>query len=155
MAHAPVNAISMFKWAWNTSFKHSGRYNRLLSEYLCGVCSLWFTCLSANINKQLLAASARYVIEMRMLFRKHSLLNVPTPQYAHALWSMASQSIQITYSEAPTSVINTLRPRQNGRHFADDTSNSIFVNENVSISIEFHWSLFLRVQLTIFQHWFR
>ena len=26
---------------------------------------------------------------------------------------------------------NTLRPRQNGRHFADDTFNRIFVNENI------------------------
>ena len=33
--------------------------------------------------------------------------------------------------------INTLGPRQDGRHFADDTSNRIFVNENVRISIEF------------------
>ena len=32
---------------------------------------------------------------------------------------------------------NTLRPRQNGRHFADDTFNHIFVNENVRISIKF------------------
>ena len=32
---------------------------------------------------------------------------------------------------------NTLRPRQNGRHFADDTVNHIFVNENVRISIKF------------------
>ena len=31
--------------------------------------------------------------------------------------------------------INTLRPRQNGRHFADDTFNRIFMNENVKISI--------------------
>ena len=28
-------------------------------------------------------------------------------------------------------VVNTLRPRQNGRHFADDTFNRIFVIENV------------------------
>ena len=34
-------------------------------------------------------------------------------------------------------VINTLRPRQNGRHFADDTFNRIFLNENVRISIKF------------------
>ena len=34
-------------------------------------------------------------------------------------------------------VFNTLRPRQNGRHFADDTFNRIFVNENVKISINF------------------
>ena len=30
---------------------------------------------------------------------------------------------------------NTLRPRQNGRHFADDTFKRIFMNENVRISI--------------------
>ena len=35
-------------------------------------------------------------------------------------------------------LFNTLRPRQNGRHFADVTFNRIFVNENVRISIEFH-----------------
>ena len=33
--------------------------------------------------------------------------------------------------------LNTLRPRQNGRHFADDTFSRIFVNKNVRISIEF------------------
>ena len=31
--------------------------------------------------------------------------------------------------------INTLRPRQNGHHFADDTFKHIFMNENVRISI--------------------
>ena len=31
--------------------------------------------------------------------------------------------------------LNTLRPRQNGRHFADDTFKHIFMNENVRISI--------------------
>ena len=32
-------------------------------------------------------------------------------------------------------VINTLRPRQNGRHFPDDTFKCIFPNENIYISI--------------------
>ena len=32
--------------------------------------------------------------------------------------------------------VNTLRPRQNGRHFADDTFTRIFLNENVRISIK-------------------
>ena len=31
---------------------------------------------------------------------------------------------------------NTLRPRKNGRHFADDTFKRIFVNENIRILIE-------------------
>ena len=33
--------------------------------------------------------------------------------------------------------INTLRPRQNGRHFPDDIFNGILYNENVWISIKF------------------
>ena len=32
--------------------------------------------------------------------------------------------------------VNTLRPRQNGRHFADDTFKPIFLNENFRISIK-------------------
>ena len=32
--------------------------------------------------------------------------------------------------------INTLRPRQNGRHFPDDTFKYIFLNENVIISVK-------------------
>ena len=32
--------------------------------------------------------------------------------------------------------VNTLRPRQNGRHFADDMLNAIFLNENVWIPIK-------------------
>ena len=31
--------------------------------------------------------------------------------------------------------VNPLRPRQNGRHFADDTFKRIFLNENVRISL--------------------
>ena len=34
------------------------------------------------------------------------------------------------------SCVNTLRPRQNGRHFADDNFKHIFFNENVRISIK-------------------
>ena len=33
------------------------------------------------------------------------------------------------------SLVNTLRPRQNGRHFADEIFKRIFMNENVRISI--------------------
>ena len=33
-------------------------------------------------------------------------------------------------------IINTLRPRQNGHHFADDTFKTIFLNENIRISIK-------------------
>ena len=32
--------------------------------------------------------------------------------------------------------VNTLRPRQNGRHFPDDIVKCVFLNENVWISIK-------------------
>ena len=50
---------------------------------------------------------------------------------------------------------NTLWPKQNGRHFAYDTFKRIFLTEMIEFRLKFHWSLLLRVQLTIFQHWFR
>ena len=36
--------------------------------------------------------------------------------------------------------LNTLRPRNNGRHFADDIFKCIFLNENVWIPINIYWS---------------
>ena len=38
--------------------------------------------------------------------------------------------------QATSQCLNTLRPRQNGRHFADDMFKCIFLNENVWIPIE-------------------
>ena len=35
-----------------------------------------------------------------------------------------------------STLVKTLRSRQNGRHFSDDIFQCIFLNENVSISIE-------------------
>ena len=55
----------------------------------------------------------------------------------------------------PQVLVNTLRLRKNGRHFPNNIFICIFLDENVWISIKIHWSLFLGVQLTIFQHWFR
>ena len=52
-------------------------------------------------------------------------------------------------------LFNTLRSRQNGRHFSDDIFKCIFLNEMCEFCLRFHWSLFLRFLLTIFQHWFR
>ena len=52
-------------------------------------------------------------------------------------------------------VINIFRPRQNGCHFADDVSNAFSWMKMCEFCLRFHWSLFLRVQLTIFHHWFR
>ena len=50
-------------------------------------------------------------------------------------WSMFCQSSSVT-SLTLSYTINTLRPRQNGRHFPDDSFKCIFLNENVWISIK-------------------
>ena len=53
-----------------------------------------------------------------------------------------------------TPCVNTLRLRQDGCHFPD-IFKCIFLYENVKFRSRIYWSLFLRVQLTLFQHWFR
>ena len=43
--------------------------------------------------------------------------------------------------------VNTLRPRQNGRHFADDIFKCIFLNENAWISLEISLKFVPKVQI--------
>ena len=47
---------------------------------------------------------------------------------------------------------NSSPPGQNGHHVSGNTFRCILVNE---LWLKLHWSLFLEVELTIFQHWFR
>ena len=49
-------------------------------------------------------------------------------------WFTASKGTVITHHQMIA--VNTLRPRQNGRHFPDDIFKRIFLNENVLISIK-------------------
>ena len=69
-------------------------------------------------------------------------------------------------------LIDRWRTPQNGHHitdgflthrgwdkidaiFAGNIYKYIFFNEMYQFRLKFHWDLFLRVRLTIFQHWFR
>ena len=45
----------------------------------------------------------------------------------------------------------TLRPRQNGRHFADNLFKCTSWMKMYEFGLKFHWSLFLSVQVIIFQ----
>ena len=56
-------------------------------------------------------------------------------------------------SERQISTFNTLKWIQNGCNFADDTFK--YTEWDLEFQLNFHLSLFLRVQLTIFQLWFR
>ena len=75
-------------------------------------------------------------------------INFPWVHFIQLLVTYFITSYIITFADANLKVthqpntykichsVNTLRPTQNGRHFADDTFKRIFVNENVRILIE-------------------
>ena len=50
--------------------------------------------------------------------------------------------------------LNTLRRRQNGRHFSRRYINAFSWIKRHEFWLRFHWNLFPRVRLTV-QHWFR
>ena len=50
---------------------------------------------------------------------------------------------------------NILALGQNGLHFTNNILKCISLIEKAQITIKFHWSVFLRVQSTICQHWLR
>ena len=73
-------------------------------------------------------------------------------------WLMMAMTNMMEYLQALLSLhIHGLThpPGQNGRRFADDIFRCIFVNENFIVWFKFHWSMFLRDQLTIIKHEFR
>ena len=69
------------------------------------------------------------------------------------LWR-ACDVILMVAGDIQQSKLNTLRPRQNGRHISDDTFKPISWMNVFEFRLKFHLSLFLSVLLTIFQHWF-
>ena len=54
----------------------------------------------------------------------------------HTIRCVSSSYSDVQFHVSTFSKFNTLRPRQNGRHFPDDILKWIFLNENVWISIE-------------------
>ena len=74
-----------------------------------------------------------------------------------SVMSNQKQNVSFNWFQMLTKAIlfNTLRSKQNGRHFPDDMFKCIFLHETVWISIKISLGLSLRFQLTIFHHWFR
>ena len=66
---------------------------------------------------------------------------------------MRSNEYKHELQKKVTVVLKILRPRQNERHFADDILSTW--TKMFALRLTFHWRLFRRVHLTIFQHWFR
>ena len=64
-------------------------------------------------------------------------------EYLWPLWSAQNTQLVCTF--------NTLKPRQHGRHFADDILKYISWTNVYEFCLWFHWSLFQRFQLTLIQ----
>ena len=80
--------------------------------------------------------------------RNLSLLVVNISHSDYMRWHLSSMNViqrmqhMVLYKETcrtrrnKRTGLNTLRPKQNGRHFADDDFKRIFLNENIRISIK-------------------
>ena len=68
------------------------------------------------------------------------------PMWLLISWKLGHQPVKISVrrSSFTNKDINTLRPKQNGRHFADDIFKCIFLNENVWIPIKFSMKFVLK-----------
>ena len=75
---------------------------------------------------------------------ENDVCGLDLPHKAYVICGRQSTSLEaftcvisyICFISEKYAYINTLRPRQNGRHFPDDIFKCIFVNENVSILIK-------------------
>ena len=80
------------------------------------------------------------MIDLQKMSHEITIFLLLTSKEASLHMNILHESVSSHPSAYPTiqvtNFFNRLRPRQNGRHFADDTFKYIFMNENVWISIE-------------------
>ena len=88
-----------------------------------------------RLNKQLSKQSRRRWFETpsRSLWHHCNAIHTDTYGLYSVNYAHGSHFVVVL---SRLSLINILRPRQNGRHFADDIFKRIFLNENVWIPIE-------------------
>ena len=63
------------------------------------------------------------------------------------IWNNVDQNCMMPCGITRLQWVNTLRPRHNGRHFADDIFKCIFLNENAWISLKISLKFVPRVQI--------
>ena len=84
----------------------------------------------------LLYPHEQYMLFSQNVCYKTGVHNVFVEWILHLIFLWGVPMYSATTRHNDESKINTLRPRQNGRHFQDDIFKSIFWNENVWISIK-------------------
>ena len=150
--------------SWGSA-KHILRWQLLVFRYMC--CSSlatdnnigsihclkrhWLHCkmtTSSAVSDENFVKMATFSLHFyQVIFRvaiKRVDLSMNFIQYCFRIMSQASWTFRCAQRNINTilHVINSLRPRQNGRRFADDTFKRIFLNENVRISIKISLKFF-------------
>ena len=115
----------------------------IIHSFVCthprNICiSYW--CCENHIKPQICGIFATVFIHTRpILLRVWYTQRRSVPLIAHSfLWS-----------------VKILRPKQNGRHFADGVLKCIFINEDIQILFRFHWGLFRMFVLFHVMAWCR
>ena len=159
-------------------WRHSNPWNQQLEHWL-GACPtndisieleiqrrfamFLFTTYSANHNKILhcltVVTCAKFLCDRFCIFQTRALqILIEFWLFNGNLWHWRQDICRHSDDKVWSSIyqgLNTLRPRRNGQHVADAISNVFSSKKVFEFRLKFPWSLFLRVQLTIFQHWFR
>ena len=141
-------------------FKSQNELLTMIGQILCGFfmkkipLSVSFQCLGVIVNINIYIHISK-IIRISGIYKPFIYLANNMP--ADALVTLGAMQC-ISWQGIGTQKLNyykTFRPRQDGPHFPDDTFNPIFMKQMLEFRLNFHWSLFLRDQLTIFHHWFR
>ena len=123
--------------------------NEFTENNSCNVCRLWWHCRSSwwrlwvgwvvIEGVGVVGLGVRGGGESPMfIIVQYAISNFHVKNLVQKICNSSALSMELCHlCIAQSILINTLRPRQNGLHLADDTFNRIFVNENVRISIKF------------------
>ena len=123
------------KHFWNTSSLRENCRNfvcQLQTGFHGWECFTFYSCYTNGSVKGFI------LCKFNTSFDDYMFCQTTSIHYLNQLWSNSVMVHDILWPQW----VNTLRPRQNGCHFTDDSFNCIFLNENALISIEISLKFF-------------
>ena len=88
------------------------------------------------MSQEYFSVISRELTTKSSMFIFQTSVSITNPLNSHIFHMITSYFMVSKMTRQFDRCFNTLRPIQNGRHFADDTFKRIFLNENVRISIK-------------------
>ena len=129
-----------------------GPFGTNFSEILIGIQTFSFTKTHLKMSS---AKWRAFCLGLNVLTKSTSKLGHGSLIASHRFTCMKPLIHTPTPSLTWSISVRTLRPRQMAAGFQTTFSNRFRWMKMYEFRLKFHWSLFLRVQLTIFHDWFR